>query len=193
MRSIIIGIIKMYYRLFFRPRISGEENIPMDQAVLVAPNHLSNHDPIVLGAFYPRNLFFLAKKELFEKPLSAKFFTYMNAYPVNRDGNDINAIKKSLQVLKHKEHLLIFPEGTRNEKDFPLPGKPGVPMIAYKSKTKILPVSIYSSYKPFSKIFIKYHPVVEMVLSEGEKPSVKDYEEFSNKLLSMIYDGRIKE
>jgi 1-acyl-sn-glycerol-3-phosphate acyltransferase len=192
MKNLIRFIIKIFYKVFYRVKISGIENIPQNEGVIVAPNHLSNHDPIVIGVYYPRMLYSLAKKELFVKPWSKLFFTYMNAFPVYRDGSDLKAIKKSLQVLKNNDHLMIFPEGKRNYEDFPAEGKAGVPMIAIKAKVKLLPVSIWSTYKLFSKINIVFHEPIDYAEFYDLRLSTDEYIELSNKLLQKIYEGRIK-
>lgn len=189
MYHLIKFLVKVFYGLIYRIRLEGLENIPKDEGFIVAPNHIHYADPLIVGAYYPGFINVMAKKELFKNPLLAKIISIMGAFPVDRQGNDIRAIKQSLKVLKAKQPLLIFPEGTRNK----LPGKehgdgkPGVPLIAMRSKVRIVPVTIDSSYKLFSLVRIIYHPPVSLEAYYGQKLATEDYIPIINEILDIIY------
>ncbi len=190
MHLLIKTLLKIFYGLIYQIKISGIENIPQGEGVIIAPNHIHYTDPLIIGSYYPGHLYLMAKKELFKNPLLAKIISIMGAFPVDREGNDIRAIKESLKVLKANMPLLIFPEGTRNI----LPGKKhgdgkaGVPLIAIKSKVKIVPVTIDSTYRIFSKIRIVYHTPISLHEYEGKKLSSEEYTSIINEILDIIYE-----
>lgn len=182
-------LVKLFYGLIYRIEIVGLERLPRGQALILAPNHIHFADPLIIGAYFPDHLHLMAKKELFRNPLLAKIISIMGAFPVDREGNDIRAIKQSLKVLKSDQPLLIFPEGTRNTLSGKahLDGKPGVPVIAIRSKVPVVPVTIDSTYKWFSKVRITYHEPVSLAQYEGMKLDNEAYTEIINKILDQIY------
>lgn len=121
-------------------KIEGMENVPASGAVIIAPNHVSNWDPIVVGVAMKRPIYFMAKASLFKyQPL--KFFcTKMNAFPVNKEYADRQAIRRALQVLGEGKVLGIFPQGVRN-KGGDAKAQAGVVMIALKSGAPIIPIA----------------------------------------------------
>jgi 1-acyl-sn-glycerol-3-phosphate acyltransferase len=189
MFHLIKFILKTFYGLIYRIQIFGLENIPKDEAVIIAPNHIHYADPLIIGAYYPGYLSLMAKKELFNNKLLAKTIGIMGAFPVDRDGNDIKAIKLSLGILKKGQPLLIFPEGTRNM----LPGKQhgsgkaGVPLLAYKTKVKIVPVTIDSTYKFLSPVRILYHEPITITWDSDTRISTDDYITIVDDILDGIY------
>ncbi|MBN2899318.1 MAG: 1-acyl-sn-glycerol-3-phosphate acyltransferase [Clostridia bacterium] len=183
--------MRAFYKLFFRVEVYGEENIPKDSGYLLAPNHLSMYDPPLIGGFFPRmDLHAMSKKEAFDVWILKFILPRIKVFPVDRDGNDITAIKTSLKILKGGEGLLIFPEGTRNKKTdgTPLDAKPGVALIAIKAKVPIIPVTVDSTYKLFSKIKITYHPVVSLEEYEGQKLDSETYQKLTQSILQITYD-----
>jgi 1-acyl-sn-glycerol-3-phosphate acyltransferase len=175
-------VVRIYYNLFFKVTIKGEENLPQDGGYMLAPNHLSMHDPPLLGGFFPRlDLYAMSKKEAFDVWILKPILPRINVFPVDREGNDITAIKTSLKILKRGDGLLIFPEGTRNKKTdgTPLDAKPGVALMAIKAKVPVVPITIDSTYKLFSPIVITYHPPVSLKEYEGQKLDTEAYQKIT--------------
>jgi 1-acyl-sn-glycerol-3-phosphate acyltransferase len=92
---------------------------------------------------------------LFEKPLIGKFFKKIGAFPVDRDGKDMSALKTCVKILKDNEVLGIFPEGTRSKTGKLGEFKEGATTIATLSNKPIIPIKIEGNYKLFSKITLK--------------------------------------
>lgn len=141
-------IVYTLMKTLFHPTIEYLDEIPTDSKIILAGNHYSNFDPLLLSMVTNRQIHFLAKRELFSgilKPL----MTSLECIPVNRDGNDLLCLKKSLEYLKDEKCLGIFPEGTTKGKtdDFILPFKLGTIVIAKKSKADIIPFGISGDYK----------------------------------------------
>ena len=162
LRIILLGFIKT----FFPFRIINGENAKIDGAVLIISNHLSNVDSFMVGACFKEKIFFLCKKEWFEKRFFAKLLGKLGAIPIDRENVDLNAFKESLKTLKNGDKLAVFPEGTRNKTGAELlPVKAGAALIAVKAKVDILPVFIKRKSK-----FLKKNEIYV-----GKRISLSDY------------------
>ena len=135
---------RWYLRLLSRRRlrIEGEHNIPIDGPLLVASNHLSNLDPMLLGGFFPRTLFALAKREMYVNAAVAWFLGGCNCIPVDRGGADRRAVTRALEVLRRRGRMLVFVEGTRSRDGTMHRAEPGVGFLARRSGAPVLPVAI---------------------------------------------------
>lgn len=119
----------------------GVENIPKTGPVIVAANHVSIWDPLVVAFVLNRPVHFMAKAELFKYKFWGKLFTKLNAFPVKRGAADRTAIKQALYILDEGEVLGIFPEGTRNRTGEDIKPQLGVAMIALKTGAPVLPIA----------------------------------------------------
>ena len=134
-------------KLVFNTKVTGLENIP-DKPYILAGNHKNMFDVVILITNIDDEIHFMAKKELFKLKILNSIFRKMGAFPVDRNGNDIKAIKESFRILKSGEVLGIFPEGTRNKTDnILLPFKEGVTSIASKTNVPIVPFGIAGKFK----------------------------------------------
>src|SRR5581483_9479137 len=94
--------------------------------LIVACNHLSNLDPLIMGAFFPRTLFAMAKKELFPNRLIAWMWAGCNTFPIDRGSADRRALRTAIDVLQRGGRLLLFIEGTRTTTPGMKRAEPGV-------------------------------------------------------------------
>ena len=110
---LIFTVAKWICRLLHPVTVQGLENLPSHGALLVA-NHASNWDPLVLATALPMDyrLRVMGKEELFQNPILAWVIRVGGAFPVNRGGADIQAVKTAIQTIQSGQNLLIFPEGT---------------------------------------------------------------------------------
>lgn len=178
-------LCKLISFIIFRVKIEGKENIPEGPFVIVA-NHLSILDPIIISFITDREIHFMAKAELFRNKFTKFLFESVNCIKVERGTNDVMAIKKSLKVLKNGGILGIFPEGTRRKEKIDNSAKSGAVLIAHRSNVNILPISISSTYKLFSRIDVKINKVFNV---EDSLQKYDNYENTANKLLDGIYEG----
>lgn len=118
----------------------GLDNIPNEGAVIIAANHVSAWDPIVIGVTVQRPINYMGKAELFRNPPFAFIMSNLNAFPVKRGSADRAALRNSLELLNEGKVLGIFPEGTRNT-DGLAKVQNGTAMIALKSGAPIVPVA----------------------------------------------------
>ncbi len=180
-------LMKSFFHLKYRVSLSGLSNLPKDTGYILCANHINLQDPLVVGIALPFNIRYMAKKELFKNPILGRFLRFAGGFPVDRDGNDLGAVKNSLKILKNKEALLIFAEGTRNKTPKPLEAKPGVAMMAIKAKVPIVPVTIDSNYKLFSKVNIVLHDPVVFDEYYGQKLGAKEYQALTQGIIDDIY------
>lgn len=130
-------------------RVYGQENVPREGAVILAPNHLSYLDPPVIGWKVGRYVWPMGKKDLFNNPILATFFRKVGVICVDPDGPVRATIKTMLEQLRKGRAVLIFPEGTRTRG--PLgKGEPGVALIARKSGAPIVPVLVTGTERSLS-------------------------------------------
>ncbi len=122
----------------------GIENVPRSGPVILAANHLSWLDPPLVGAYFPRRIAYMAKKELFEIRVLGPLIATMGAFPVDREGSARAAIKHAVEILKGGGCVGIFPEGGRNvEGD--KQAQIGVAMLAAMSGAPVVPAAIINS------------------------------------------------
>lgn len=183
-------IASVIFKIGYRVKVKGIENVPLKGKFVLCSNHANNLDPILVSIAFPRQISWMAKKELFTNKLLSKFLTKLGAFPVDRGDSDISAIKNALRVLKNDGVLGIFPEGTR-VKAFDIENaKPGVALLTIKSKSNVIPVKIEGNYKLFSSMKIIIGKPIDFSLEEGQ---TKDYTEISKNILSSIYELRSEE
>jgi 1-acyl-sn-glycerol-3-phosphate acyltransferase len=136
-------------RLIYRPVIEGEENIPRTGPLLLASNHLSFVDSIVIPLVAPRRVVFLAKAEYFTgRGLRGAWmrwlFTAVGAVPIQRGtaGAAQGALDSALQILDDGLAFGIYPEGTRSRDGRLYRGRTGVAWLALTAGCPVVPVAL---------------------------------------------------
>lgn len=165
MKGFIYQIIRLFllavFKIFFRIKVNGKENLPQNGGLIIMSNHISAFDPPLLAAIFDRPVRFMAKKELFKNPVMRFVLFLADSFPVDRSRTDITAVKKALSVLKDNEVLGLFPEGTRMPEGKLGKPKSGSVMLAVKSGVPILPIGIKNIKKP-GRITINIGPTFTM-------------------------------
>ena len=168
----------------------GEENIPQKGAFILAANHISALDPVMIISRYPRTLHFMAKDELFKNPVFASFLKKMNVFPVKRQTSDKRALEFAKRIISSGWVLGIFPEGSRIKDASPKRAKNGVSYLAAKTKADVLPVSIYKApgvRKLRPQITIRFGKLIKnSELGFSEEYSQQKIRESSEKIMSAI-------
>jgi len=144
------AIFRALARLLTRVEIVGEvDAIPRDGPVILAVNHASSADPVVVGAFLiprvGRRFNWLGKRELFDVPVLSWLAREAGVHAVDRGAADVEAFRIAARVLAAGHVLAIFPEGTRSPTGAMLPGKDGVGVLALRSDAIIVPVGVVDS------------------------------------------------
>ncbi len=172
--------VNLYFKLIHRWEVKGKPNLPENGPLIVMANHISEFDPPIVGCVLNRQVFFMAKEELFKSPFWGWVFRKIGVFPVKRGKPDLKAVRKALQILKSGKVLGLFPEGTRHKPGNMGEIQLGAVMISLKSKSPILPIGIknvknnrkltVSIGKPFT--LAKYY---DRRLSRQEKKEVGEY------------------
>jgi 1-acyl-sn-glycerol-3-phosphate acyltransferase len=145
--QIAVTLSRLYLRLLSarRLRIEGASNIPAEGPLLLACNHTSNLDPMILGGYFPHTLFAMAKREMYFARPVAWFLAGVNCIPVDRGTADRRALTLALEVLRRRRRLLIFVEGTRSRDGTMQRSEVGIAFLARRSGAAVLPVAICHS------------------------------------------------
>lgn len=123
--------------------VSGIENVPRRGPLIICPSHSGTLDPPMVPAFTPRNdTWSMAKSEYFKGSITEFFFRSYHAFPVVRHSADRNALRRSFDLLKAGDALIIYPEGTRVESGVLATPEPGAGFIAQKAGCPVLPVGL---------------------------------------------------
>lgn len=107
-------VLAVLLRGYFRVRLEGLEEVPRKGPLVLAVNHVSALDPIIVAALFPRPVHFMAKEELFRNPLLGQVMRWVYAFPVRRGEADRQAVSRALELLRAGRVVGIFPEGTRS-------------------------------------------------------------------------------
>ena len=162
-------------RFFSRIKAYGKENIPSEGGYILACNHIGARDVFLIGANCPRQIRFIAKKELFGIPVIGRIMRSFGAVKLDRGGNDVGAIRASIELVKDGNLVAIFPQGHRYPGVDPCETelKSGAGLIAYRTKADVVPVCIrtkkhkYSIFRKTEIIFGKPIPYTELSLMNG--------------------------
>lgn len=177
------------YKLFYNFHIEGAENIPQDRPLVMASNHRSYADPIILTMPMKRPVTYMAKEELFKNKLFGWFITKLGAFPVKRGGGDMQVIEDSVAILESGRHLVIFPEGTRSKDGKVGKGKTGVALIAAKSGADVLPCGIIFEGEKLrfrSKLTLRFGKVIPAAEIAVEDASPKALKEVKKRIMGEI-------
>jgi 1-acyl-sn-glycerol-3-phosphate acyltransferase len=153
-------------RLLYRFRTYGIENIPVDGGVVIASNHASYLDPVLLGsANTVRRVYFMAKEELFRVPVFGKMILSLGAMPIRRGGFDRNIFRTFGDMLKvQKLALVVFPEGTRSRDGKLGPARRGVGALCLAAGVPVVPAHIRGSFEawPRFRLFPRLRGEIEV-------------------------------
>ena len=130
--------------------VRGQANMPASGRLLVASNHASFLDPMLVGCALPRPIHFMARKSLF-KPIFGWMIRNVLAFPVDRDGDPRNAFRAVGDLLEQERAVGIFPEGTRSETGRMGEVKAGIAMLASKYRAPVLPVYAWGTFQSWPK------------------------------------------
>jgi len=136
-------VVKPLMRFWFRMRVEGAENVPAQGPVILAANHRSNIDPVLVASAIRRPVTFMAKSELFVGPLGW-ILRLIEQFPVNRGSMDREALRRSSKVVSAGGVLGLFPEGSRGDGTFTAI-HPGLAYIVLREPCPVVPVAIFGT------------------------------------------------
>ena len=181
--------------VLYRVKVIGLENVPKSGRVVLCSNHISNMDPILLAVAIKRQIFFMAKEELFKNKFLGKLIKILGGFPIKRGARDVSAIKTARDILRDGKVLGIFIEGTRSKTGELLKPKPGAILLAKDTFSGILPVCIKSADGSKVKILKKTVINIGSLINPQElnvlKNSSKEVRDASRFVMSRI--AKLKE
>ena len=179
--NLIFTIAMLISRLLHPVTVQGLEHLPRHGALLIA-NHSSNWDPILLATALPRDyrLRVMGKEELFRNPIIAWVIRVGGAFPVNRGGADIQAVKTAMQSIRDGQNLLVFPDG------LPAHAHSGAAVIGVRTGAALVPVFLDGEKKLFHRTRIiigqPYTPVYT-----GRRGTAEEMQTIADDLLREAY------
>ncbi len=179
--AMLVAFLTPFINIFYPFRLSGNLKLP-EGAAIIAANHSSNIDPILVAMVIGKNNYvrFMAKSQLFRIPIAGKILMKIGAISADRDGKDVNALRLSMQTLKEGYRLMLFPEGTRVS-DENGEAKTGAVRLASRNNAPIIPIFISRE----KKLFRKYDVCIGEPYSVG-KISRDEYETAADELMRKI-------
>ncbi len=185
--KIALIIVSAVLRCFFKIEGRNVENIPQENGVILAANHRSNRDPVMIGITCKRKLRFMAKAELFKKPLFGWLIKHLGAFPISRGTRDVASLKTAFQLLKNGEAMVIFPEGSRIRKGKQqVKAKPGAVLLACHAEVPIVPVCISGKYRWTNKITVTYGEPITFEEYYGKKMDAEKMQILADEVLDKV-------
>ena len=175
---------------FFRLTVLGTENIPAEQGFILACNHLSDLDPVLLGIAFPRTIRYMAKEELFHIPVLGPVVRKLGAFPVARGKGDVSALQNAAEIIRQGGILGIFPEGGRSKDGKFHKVKSGTAVIAGQTGADILPAAILYGRRRFLRraVTVKFGAVLQ-----SSELNVNGRSKAELKAANALLGGRIAE
>ena len=150
---LVKAVLSPLLRLFFRPTVKGAENLPVSGAAILAGNHTTFLDNLIIPLLVPRRVTFLAKSDYFTGPgvkgkLSKSFFSGVGMIPIDRSGGKASeaALATGMKVLTDGDLLGLYPEGTRSPDGRLYRGKTGVARMALEAGVPVVPVGLVGMF-----------------------------------------------
>lgn len=162
---------RFVFGTYFRWRVYGAERVPQNGPAILAANHASLLDPPLVGAALRREICYLARENLFDRPLFAAMLRSWNVVPVDRDGGGAAGLRAIMERLKKGNVVIVFPEGTRTPTGKLQPARAGIGLLAIKCTAPVVPVRIFGTYEAFGRsmrlprprsIAVKFGPPLDL-------------------------------
>lgn len=152
-------------RFYLVVRVSGREHLRTDGATILAPVHRSNLDVPIISSYCGRRIRSMAKINMFKGKLGQWFSTAIGAFPVRRDSLDREALTAALEILRRRELLLVFPEGSRKSGRSVERILDGCSYLATKTGAPVIPIALAGTEEamPPGRMFPRIRRIVVTV------------------------------
>ena len=175
------AVCRPIMKVFYRYKFINNNSIPHEGAYIIASNHMSFSDPVLLGLGQRRRLFFMAKQELFKNKFFAGLIRALGAFPVERGAGDGKAIKTGEDLIKEGNVMTIFIEGGRTKTGKFMRPRSGCALVAQQMQVPVIPACITITGNPkhrFAKRVIHFgDPLTPQQLGltpEGDRRQLKN-------------------
>ncbi|MBU6182570.1 MAG: 1-acyl-sn-glycerol-3-phosphate acyltransferase [Verrucomicrobia bacterium] len=165
--NIFYNLAKLVARMFYAMRIVHPERLVESGPLIIAVNHTSFLDPPLAGICYRRGVFYLARKSLLSWPFFGPLFPAMNVIPVERDGNDMNALREVIRRIRGGDAVVLFPEGTRSPDGSLQRARAGIGLVIARTGAPVQPIRIFGAHEAFPKKSLRLRaPQISVVVGE---------------------------
>jgi len=149
-------------KTLFRVKFKNMDKLPREGGVILCANHISWWDPIFMASVIPRQIFYMAKDELFQVPVLKVLVRGLGAFPVKRGSADRSSLERAMEVIRDGNILGLFPEGTRSKTGEMGKFKSGAVMLGGKLEAGIAPVGISCKGKVrfFKRVYVTMGEVI---------------------------------
>lgn len=194
-------MFRTLYRVYFRWRVFGAKNVPLQGGVILASNHASYLDPPLVGSGLSRDINYLARESLFRFPVVGTVLRSWNSVPVDREGGGGRGLKAILARLLAGGAIILFPEGTRTKDGNLQRAHSGIGLTVIKSTAPVVPVRVFGTFEAFGRhhkfprpyrVTVKYgHPLdFEKLRTEAkacDKARLKEiYQQAADEIMTAI-------
>lgn len=185
-REIVRSILWVLYKIVFRVKVIGKENVPKDEPFILCGNHVEFIKVPIIELFTTgrKKVYFMAKIELLNNPFLRWFAYLFNVIPVKRGKQDMYAMKQSLQALSQGDALGIFPEGTTNGIAKKVKVKTGTAYMALRTGTKVLPVGIKTTKT--NRVIVNIGKTLNYNEQKEKNPDKEKLEETTKEIMDTI-------
>ncbi len=175
-------------KFLFHMEVRGLENLAdVGDSCIIAPNHQSFLDPPVLGIAFPRKLKYFAKTDLFKIPILSFVVRNLGAIPIDRDIMSSMTMRHGVRVLKEKNWLVIFPEGTRSRNEQMSMPKQGIGFLHYKSGAPVVPVWLEGTGRALPVFAHFIRPIkIKVIIGQKIETGGKDYFAIAQEVVEAI-------
>lgn len=142
------AVCRPIMKVFYRYKFINNNSIPHEGAYIIASNHMSFSDPVLLGLGQRRKLFFMAKQELFKNKFFGGLIRALGAFPVERGAGDGKAIKTGEDLIKEGNVMTIFIEGGRTKTGEFMRPRSGCALVAQQMQVPVIPACITITGNP---------------------------------------------
>ncbi len=184
----VVSILGPIVRLLFPCSVEGLENLAAGEKMVLCANHASGWDPILICISLPKSfrIRMMAKKELMDIPVLGWLIHKLGGFGVDRGNADLAAVKTAIKAVKDGENLLIFPEGTRVEREGDVRAKGGVVMIAMRTGASLVPVYVGGKKRVFKRTRIIFgEPYLPETASR--RPTAEEFQEHADEVMHRAY------
>lgn len=180
-------------KIIFPTKFFNKKKLPKGKCI-VACNHVSGWDPVVLVANINRPVSFMAKADFYNNWFLRFLLNTIHCVPAKRDGKDFQAIREAITLLEKGYAFGLFPEGTRNylDPDHIQPFKNGVALFALKSKTPVMPVIVKRKTRPFRMNYVMMGDAIDLSEFYGDRITKEQIDGATEKLwreMDKMQDG----
>lgn len=175
------AVCRPIMKVFYRYKFINNNSIPHEGAYIIASNHMSFSDPVLLGLGQRRRLFFMAKQELFKNKFFGGLIRALGAFPVERGAGDGKAIKTGEDLIKEGNVMTIFIEGGRTKTGEFMRPRSGCALVAQQMQVPVIPACITITGNPkhrFAKRVIHFgEPLTPQQLGltpDGDRRQLKN-------------------